>query len=208
MGLYLRGKVLDVGCDEGHLRGLVPGLDYTGIDVGGSPDVLVDLEAAERLPFPDRAFDTVVCSDVLEHLDSLHRVFGEMVRVSRRWLVISLPNNWTNARRPIERGAGSFAFYGLPADKPVDRHKWFFSLEDAPGALASAFCEARLRCFPAEARSLTASRCTDIFEHAVRAGGFDQTIEAVEDGKATYDAAEAGRCVDALANRAIDALLA
>ncbi len=74
-------------------------------------------------------------------------------------------------------------------------------LEDAPGALASAFCEARLRCFPAEARSLTASRCTDIFEHAVRAGGFDQTIEAVEDGKATYDAAEAGRCVDALANR-------
>ena len=129
--LYLRGSVLDVGCDEGHLRGLVPGLDYTGVDVGGSPDVVVDLEAAERLPFPDRAFDTVICSDVLEHLDSLHRVFAEMVRVSGRWLVISLPNNWTNARRPIERGKGSFSFYGLPAEKPQDRHKWFFGLTEA-----------------------------------------------------------------------------
>jgi SAM-dependent methyltransferase len=141
--LYLRGSVLDVGCDEGHLRGLVPGIRYTGVDVGGAPDVVVDLEAAERLPFADRAFDTVICSDVLEHLDNLHRVFGELVRVSRRWLVISLPNNWTNARRPIERGTGSFAFYGLPADKPVDRHKWFFGLTDA-----LEFCYAQESRFP------------------------------------------------------------
>ena len=123
--------MLYVGCDEAHLRSLVPGIEYTGIDVGGRPDLRVDLETTERLPFPDRAFDTVLCSDVLEHLDSLHRVFAELVRVTGRWLVISLPNNWTNARRPIERGKGSFAFYGLPAEKPQDRHKWFFGLRGA-----------------------------------------------------------------------------
>jgi SAM-dependent methyltransferase len=128
---YVSGRVLDVGCDEAHLRSLVPGIEYTGIDVGGEPDLRVDLEAAERLPFGERAFDTVLCSDVLEHLDSLHRVFAELVRVTGRWLVISLPNNWTNARRPIERGKGSFAFYGLPAEKPQDRHKWFFGLTEA-----------------------------------------------------------------------------
>ena len=100
---YVAGKVLDVGCDEAHLRTLVPGIEYTGIDVGGKPDLRIDLEATERLPFDDRAFDSVLCSDVLEHLDNLHRVFGELARVTRRWLVISLPNNWTNARRPIER---------------------------------------------------------------------------------------------------------
>ena len=131
LGKYLSGSVLDVGCDEAHLRDLVPGIRYTGIDIGGKPDLQIDLEKSERLPFDDGAFDTVLCSDVLEHLDSLHRVFAELVRVSRRHLVISLPNNWTNARRPIERGKGSFAFYGLPAERPQDRHKWFFGLSEA-----------------------------------------------------------------------------
>lgn len=128
---YLSGSVLDVGCDEAHLKRLVPGIRYTGVDVGGTPDIAIDLEATERLPFDDRAFDTVLCSDVLEHLDNLHRVFGELVRVTRQHLVISLPNNWTNARRAIERGKGAFAFYGLPAEKPRDRHKWFFGLTEA-----------------------------------------------------------------------------
>jgi hypothetical protein len=36
-----------------------------------------------------------------------------------------------NARRPIEKGHGSFGHYGLPVDRPVDRHKWFFSLTEA-----------------------------------------------------------------------------
>jgi SAM-dependent methyltransferase len=128
---YLTGSVLDVGCDEAHLKQLVPSIRYTGIDVGGKPDIVIDLEAAKRLPFDDRAFDTVLCSDVLEHLDSLHRIFAELVRVARGHLVVSLPNNWTNARRAIERGKGSFAFYGLPPDKPKDRHKWFFGLTEA-----------------------------------------------------------------------------
>jgi len=34
-------------------------------------------------------------------------------------------------RRPIEKGRGTFAFYGLPAQKPQDRHKWFFGLSEA-----------------------------------------------------------------------------
>ncbi|MCP4708735.1 MAG: hypothetical protein GY869_08930, partial [Planctomycetes bacterium] len=41
------------------------------------------------------------------------------------------PNNWNAARVPIQRGKGTFAHYCLPADKPDDRHKWFFSLADA-----------------------------------------------------------------------------
>lgn len=128
---FIRGDVLDVGCDEGHIRELVPGIHYTGIDVGGKPDLTVDLEKTERLPFDDNAFHCLICSDVLEHLDSLHRTFGELVRVCRGHIIISLPNNWVNARQPIERGHGSFSHYGLPAERPMDRHKWFFSLADA-----------------------------------------------------------------------------
>ena len=53
------------------------------------------------------------------------------MRVSGKYLVIALPNNWNAARVPIARDRGTFAHYGLPADKPMDRHKWFFSLADA-----------------------------------------------------------------------------
>ena len=93
-----------------------------------APDLRVNLEAVERLPFDDRAFDTVICCDVLEHLNNLHHMFGELVRVSGRKLVLSLPNCWTAARMRIERGHGEIGLYGLPADPPEDRHKWFFSL--------------------------------------------------------------------------------
>ena len=83
------------------------------------------------LPFDDESFDCVACLDVLEHLDNLHRVFAELVRTTRKYIVISLPNNWANARRPVERGAARIGHYGLPADAPEDRHKWFFSLSEA-----------------------------------------------------------------------------
>jgi len=131
-GRYLKGRVLDVGCDQAVLRSLLSKeVRYTGIDIGGSPDIALDLDHIERLPFADSAFDTTVCSDVLEHLDNIHMIFAELVRVTRRYLVISLPNNWANARRPIERGKGSIAHYGLPAKRPADRHKWFFGFSEA-----------------------------------------------------------------------------
>jgi SAM-dependent methyltransferase len=132
-GKYLSGKLLDVGCDKGVMRQLLPEIDYLGIDVAGEPDLTINLEKIDRLPFQDGQFDCVLCSDVLEHLDNLHFVFNELVRVSGRYLLVSLPNNWTNARRPLERGTGSFAHYGLPIQPPADRHKWFFSLSEALG---------------------------------------------------------------------------
>lgn len=129
-GASLKGKVLDVGCAQRYLHKMRPDLEYTGIDAGGEPDIRVDLEKIERLPFEDRTFDAVVCCDVLEHLNNLHHTFGELVRVSRGGLIVSLPNCWTAARMRIARGRGEIGLYGLPADPPEDRHKWFFSLSE------------------------------------------------------------------------------
>lgn len=130
-GHLLTGKVLDVGCSKAWLKKLLPNAQYLGVDISGEPDIQLNLEEARRLPFGDAEFDCVVCTDVLEHLNNLHEIFGELVRVSRRHVIVSLPNCWTNARRPIERGKGSFAHYGLPLDPVLDRHKWFFNLTDA-----------------------------------------------------------------------------
>lgn len=127
----LQGSVLDVGCHERDLKALVGDpAKYIGIDIGGDPDLHVNLEELGSLPFSDASFDTVVCTDVLEHIDNLHHVFGELVRVCKEHLIISLPNCWVNARQPIERGRGDFSHYGLPLERPMDRHKWFFNMSE------------------------------------------------------------------------------
>lgn len=135
---YLREKVLDVGCYEAPLREIIGPERYLGVDIAGSPDLVIDLDTPHSLPFGDGAFPSVICIEVLEHLDHLHHVFDELVRVSGRYVIVSLPNCWRDARRPIERGKGGFAHYGLPAERPVDRHKWFFGYVDARDFLLAA----------------------------------------------------------------------
>ena len=98
-GRYLNGWVLDVGCDTTTLRDMLPaGSSYTGIDIGGNPDITLNLEEIERLPFDGKAFDTVVCTDVLKHLDNLHAVFAELVRVSNRYVIRALLRLFTPNR--------------------------------------------------------------------------------------------------------------
>ena len=127
---YLKGSVLDVGCHNRYLSSMIASNDYTGIDVSGSPDLYIDLDSIDNLPFGDNEFDSVVCSDVLEHLDEFHLVFSELIRVAKKDIIISLPNCWNSVRRHVERGYGSVVHYGLPLNKPDDRHKWFFNYVD------------------------------------------------------------------------------
>lgn len=128
---YLKETVLDVGCFEAPLRSLLHSAKYRGIDVAGNPDIQVDLEKTSRLPFDDNSFATVLCIDVLEHIDNLHAIFDELARVARQHVIVSLPNCWCVARQPLGRGKGCFSHYGLPLTRPVDRHKWFFSFSEA-----------------------------------------------------------------------------
>ena len=128
---FLIGRILDVDCDKAIPKHLLPGVNYTGIDIAGNPNIKPNLEDIDNLPFDSESFDCVVCSDALEHLDNLHHIFSELTRVAKRYIIISLPNNWVNARRPIGRGKGSIGHYGLPVETPHDRHKWFFSMTEA-----------------------------------------------------------------------------
>lgn len=127
----LEAKVLDVGCYEAPLREVLGTSKYTGIDIAGKPDFEVNLEEIDKLPFEDDSFDTVLCAEVLEHIDNLHCIYSELFRVAKKFVVVSLPNSWCNARLKIERGCGDFLHYGLPFEKPIDRHKWFFNASHA-----------------------------------------------------------------------------
>jgi SAM-dependent methyltransferase len=128
---YFGDSLLDVGCDQAYMRSLKPELNYTGLDMNEAADLQINLEKREPLPFEDRSFHCVMSIDVLEHLDSLHHVFDEMLRISDRFVIVSWHNCWVNARRPLGRGHGGFSHYGLPAEAPIDRHKWFFNITEA-----------------------------------------------------------------------------
>lgn len=128
---YLQKRVADIGCFKAPLRSLLKNCEYVGVDVAGDPDIQLNLDTQDPLPFNDNEFNTVLCIEVLEHLDNLHFVFDELIRVSSEYIVVSLPNCWRDARRKIEKGSGDFLHYGLPAQKPIDRHKWFFNCQQA-----------------------------------------------------------------------------
>ena len=70
----IEGSCLNVGCGS-HIIS-----NATNID-----------EGLPRLPYPDNSFDTVICSDVLEHIGPHKQSVVELLRVARRKLIITAP---------------------------------------------------------------------------------------------------------------------
>ena len=90
----LNGRILDVGADQCGLRKFLPkNTKYVGVGDSGSVDIKLDLEK-QKLPFKDNCFDCVLCLDTLEHLDNIYQVFDELCRVTRRYVIVALPNPW------------------------------------------------------------------------------------------------------------------
>jgi 2-polyprenyl-6-hydroxyphenyl methylase/3-demethylubiquinone-9 3-methyltransferase len=153
LNLDLRGRLtLDVGCGGGLLAEEFArlGCAVTGVDPSeGSLEVAraharsagLQIEyrqgTGERLPFADGGFEIVYCCDVLEHVDDVEKVIGEIARVLapggvflfdtinrtlESWLVvIKLFQDWKSTRL-----------------MPPDLHDWkmFIKPENLAAALA------------------------------------------------------------------------
>lgn len=94
--------LLDIGCGDGLLLSLAQerGMEVHGLDISEkgaekarAKGLMVTIaDVSGPLPFPDSSFDVVVILDVLEHLYAPQDLLKEAARVSKRWLIVGVPN--------------------------------------------------------------------------------------------------------------------
>lgn len=95
---YMRGTLLDVGCGKRPYRLIYDRcVDFSvGTEVQFSPhgtDQADLISYAEHLPFADNSFDTILCTEVLEHTRHPFQVVTELTRLLKPggYLLISIP---------------------------------------------------------------------------------------------------------------------
>lgn len=104
IALQLRPPVLDFGCGIGTLMRLLrsAGIDSHGIEIDRPPireNLAQDLKPFVTLydgtfpiPYRDKEFASVVCSEVLEHVPNYEAALREIVRVCRGTLFLTVPD--------------------------------------------------------------------------------------------------------------------
>jgi hypothetical protein len=125
-------SLLDVGCRDCVLKQHIGGqVRYRGLDLCRPAACGVEVvgNVEQGLPFKDGSFDFCVALDCLEHLNDLQAGAGELLRVARKAVLISLPNMaYVNHRLSfLLRGRLATGKYSLHygACSPMhDRHRW------------------------------------------------------------------------------------
>lgn len=109
--------VADIGCGTGYIfkrivEGACPGLgdiEFYMCDIDQkaveSARLTIPLQRAHfsvqdisDLAYRDRAFDLVICCEVLEHIDSPEEAIKKIRSISKKWFIFSVPNEpWFSA---------------------------------------------------------------------------------------------------------------
>lgn len=93
---HMKGKVLDVGCVQGPLHELIYREGVYGLDVRDDCSIKKNFFVgdAQKMPFKDNFFDTVIAGELIEHLESPDKFLSEANRVLKKdgILILSTPN--------------------------------------------------------------------------------------------------------------------
>jgi ubiquinone/menaquinone biosynthesis C-methylase UbiE len=106
---FLKGididSILDVGCGEGFTLGKLKehgiGKKHTGIDAAKdaivlgkkeNPNLNLSIGDIYNLKFKDKSFDLVISTEVLEHLADPKKALRELKRISKKYVLLSVPN--------------------------------------------------------------------------------------------------------------------
>lgn len=93
-------NILDIGCAVGHYMVELNSLGFKTAGVDVNPAYVETAKSKgldvhlikDKLPFPDKSFDSVVLFEVLEHLPDPVSLLIEAQRVARKNIIITVPN--------------------------------------------------------------------------------------------------------------------
>ena len=119
-------SVLEIGCGEGSLLQRIAELGFArelaGIDIAAPsieavrgrriPGLVAEVFDGSTVPFPDRSFDLVVLSHVVEHLEHPRQLLCEAARVGRHVFVeVPLEDHWRLPRDFVFDATGHINFF-------------------------------------------------------------------------------------------------
>jgi SAM-dependent methyltransferase len=103
----MKGKMMDFGCGSKPYRNLFDVEEYVGVDYynEGHPhdneqiDVFYD---GKKIPLPNDYFDSVLSSEVFEHIFNLEEILREINRVMKKGgkLLVTCPFVWNEHEEP------------------------------------------------------------------------------------------------------------
>lgn len=98
-------SLIDVGCGDGYFLDYLSkrkkGLNLTAFDLSKKrlkkvkmhlPLIWAKQGNILKMPFKNESFDVVVCSEVLEHIKDYKRGLHELMRICKKYLIITVPN--------------------------------------------------------------------------------------------------------------------
>lgn len=98
-------SILDVGAGEGFTLDMfrrsnvgkkLEGIEYMdeAIEFGKKlhPQVKIKKGDIYQLPYKDNSFDVIICTEVLEHLEDPAAALVELKRVTKKYIILSVPN--------------------------------------------------------------------------------------------------------------------
>jgi len=88
--------IADVGCGEQPMRPLIKekGGQYIGIDVSQNSQNNVDIVcSATSIELADNSVDNILCTEVIEHIPDIDKVFSELTRILRSdgYIILTCP---------------------------------------------------------------------------------------------------------------------
>jgi SAM-dependent methyltransferase len=128
------GKILEVGSrqainqyDLADFREMFDQNNFTGLDMQKGPGVDV-VASAEKIPFPDKSFDLIICLETLEHTEKPWVVCSEIERVIKPHgvVIVSSQQNFPIHMHPSDYFR--YTPYGLKALFPNFLNKLIFAI--------------------------------------------------------------------------------